>query len=199
MSNALKKVYKEFRDTAFITIKKAENVGVTRAMLAMMVKDGSLVRLSRGVYGFPEQLEDTYALLQYRNLKVVFSDVTALYLHDLSDRVPQEYHVSVPQGYNASHLLKHHHNLKIHYVAKDSFEFGQIQMESYQGNQIFVYDKERCICELVKHKNKQDRQIFVDAIKQYFLSKDRDINKLIKYSEILSVEKEIRNYVEVLY
>lgn len=42
--------------------------------------------------------------IQAKNQRIIFSHETALYLHDLTDRDPIELSVTIPYGYNATHL-----------------------------------------------------------------------------------------------
>lgn len=46
-------------------------------------------------------------------------------------------------------------------------------------------------------KNEIDKQLYVQAIKEYF--KERyDVRKLMKYAKIFGIEEKIRDYMEVL-
>ena len=130
--------------------------------------------------------------------RIIFSHQTALYLHDLSDRTPNVFHISVPQGYNASHIKKRYEDLQVHYVKKDLYELGKIEIKSPQGNLIPVYDIERTICDIIIDSEKIDKQIFTEAIKRYFKSPNKNLRRLIKYSRLFKVEDEIRKYMEVL-
>src|SRR5699024_3413221 len=113
--------------------------------------------------------------------RVVFSHHTALYLHDLSDRVPNVFHISVPQGYNASRLTKKFSNIQVHYIKKGNFDLGISTKKSPFGNAIQVYDVERAICDIIANKNKITKQIYNHAIKTYNEQAQIDKLKLIKY------------------
>ena len=39
---------------------------------------------------------------------MIFSYATALYFHGLSDRIPNTIHITLPHGYNATHIKKKH-------------------------------------------------------------------------------------------
>ena len=40
--------------------------------------------------------------------------------------------------------------------------------------------------------------MFQTALKEYMRRKDRDLNKLIKYAEVLKMREEVMKYVEVM-
>ena len=60
-----------------------------------------------------------------------------------------------------------------------------------------LYDKERCLCDLVIEKNEIDKQLYVQAIKEYF-KENYDVRKLVKYAKVFGIEEKIRDYMEVL-
>ena len=86
-----------------IFTKEVEAEGIPRHYLTLLTKRGKIERISRGVYITPDTFDDEMYRLQVINQRIVFSHETALYLHDLTDRDPLEWSVTVPFGYNASH------------------------------------------------------------------------------------------------
>jgi hypothetical protein len=51
---------------------------------------------------------------------------------------------------------------------------GICEIPSSSGNLVKVYDKERCICDLIMIRNKYEVQVFQIAIKEYMASKDKN-------------------------
>lgn len=193
--NTLKEYIKE---NVVITNKEAEKFGYTRYNLSELTKSGQLERLRPGLYQLKGKVIDDFVLISSNSNRIIFSHQTALYLHDLSDRTPSVFHISVPQGYNASHIKKRYEDLQVHYVKKDLYEIGKTEIKSPQGNLIPIYDIERTICDIIIAREKIDKQIFTDAIKRYFKSNNKNLRLLIKYSRLFKIEDEIRKYMEVL-
>ena len=180
-----------------ITTKQIEAAGISRTAIKRYVENGVLTRVFRGCYCLTAQDTDEYALLQMRSKKLVYSYGTALYFWRLSDRVPHIIDVTVPQGTNMTRLKVDTQNLRVHYAATELYEIGIANGTSPQGGSIVLYDKERCICDLVASKKKVDAQLYTDALREYFKEKP-DTRKLLKYSKKLGVEEQIRTYMEVL-
>ena len=193
--NALEKY---FLESNIITNKQAEEIGIKRHILASLVKKGELERVKNGVYKKKDAIDDDFAAISLNNEKVVFSFHTALYLLGFSDRTPNVFHISVPQGYNTGHIKRKFSNIKVHYVKIDFFDLGISKTKTPLGNSVKCYNMERCICDIVLERKSVDKQIFIDAMTGYFKSKDKNIRNLIKYSRILGIEDEIRKYTEVL-
>ena len=189
---------KYFLGNNIITNKQAEEIGVKRHVLASLAQKGELERVKNGVYKKKDAVDDEFAAISLNNEKVVFSFHTALYLLGFSDRTPNVFHISVPQGYNAGHIKRKFSNIKVHYVKKDFFHLGVIKIKTPLGASVKCYNIERCICDIVLERKSIDKQIFVGAMTGYFSNKDKNIRNLIKYSRILGMEDEIRKYTEIL-
>ncbi|SUU92607.1 Uncharacterised protein [Anaerococcus octavius] len=193
--NTLKEYIQE---NLVITNKEVEDLGYTRHSLSELTKSGQLERLRPGLYQLKGKVIDDFVLISSNSNRIIFSHQTALYLQDLSDRTPNVFHISVPQGYNASHIKNRYEDLQVHYVKKDLYELGKSEIKSPQGNLIPVYDIERTICDIIIDREKIDKQIYTDAIKRYFKSPNKNLRRLIKYSRLFKIEDEIRKYMEVL-
>ena len=193
--NTLKEYIQE---NLIITNKEAEKLGYTRRNLSELTKRGQIERLRPGLYQLKGKVIDDFVLISSNSNRIIFSYQTALYLHDLSDRTPNVFHISVPQGYNASHIKKRYEDLQVHYVKKDLYEIGKTEIKSPQGNPIPVYDIERTVCDIIIDREKIDKQIFTEAIKRYFKSQNKNLRRLIKYGRLFKIEDEIRKSVDVL-
>ena len=186
---------KYFLENNIITNKQAEAIGIKRHTLALLARKGEIERIKNGVYKKKDTLDDDFSLISLNNDKVVFSFHTALYLLGFSDRIPNIFHISVPQGYNVEHIKRKCSNIKVHYIKR---EFFHLEIKAPLGVQVKCYNIERCICDIVVERKSVDKQIFTDAITRYFKSRDKNIRNLIKYSRVLGIEDEIRKYMEVL-
>ena len=186
------------QENLVITNKEAEELGYTRHNLSELTKSGQLERLRPGLYQLKGKVIDDFVLISSNSNRIIFSHQTALYLHDISDRTPNIFHISVPQGYNASHIKNRYKDLQVHYVKKDLYEIGKTEIKSPQGNLVPVYDIDRTICDIIIDREKIDKQIFTEALKRYFKSPNKNLRRLIKYSRLFKIEDEIRKYMEVL-
>ncbi len=184
-------------NNGFIQTAQIEELGISRPMLKKYSVAGKLERIRKGLYILAGELPDEYALLQLRSKYAVFSYGTALFLWNLSDRVPHVYDITLPRGANINSLKKDVSNLRCHYVQQEVYEIGITEIRSPQGATVKVYDRERCICDLIRDKDHVDMQLFTHAIKDYFKSKPNN-RKLLKYGRIFGIEEKIRTYMEVL-
>ena len=185
----------EEKNGYLLTSVAVEN-GISKPFLAKYVKENEMERVARGVYISNDVWPDELYIMQVRNSAVIFSGETALFLHGLIDREYSEICVTVPTGYNASHLKNGKEQVR--YASKATYDLGVCEVASSSGNMVKVYDKERSICNLIMERNKTEVQNFQTAIKEYMSSKDRQLTRLIAYAEKLGIRDEVMKYVEVL-
>jgi predicted transcriptional regulator of viral defense system len=190
----LKKVIE--KHDGVVTTKLVEKYGIHREYLRKMVKKGELERVSHGVYITPDIWEDQMMILQLKKRKIIYSHETALFLHDLTDRDPIKYVVTVPYGYNPSRLKDE--GLIVHSVKKELYLLGKITKETSFKHEVRTYDIERTICDILRDRNNQDPNVVNEAIKRYLHRKEKNLNKLMKYAKLLRIEKVLRPYLEVI-
>ena len=184
-------------NNGLITSLEAKSKGIDNKILQRMEKLGQLERVEHGLYMDSNQMEDEYYLSQYRCKKGIFSHETALYFHELADRTPFQIMITIPSGYN-TRLLKEKNKYKFFYVAKNLHTIGKITMKTPYGNEVYVYDKERTICDCLKKKEQLDSDLINDAVRRYLKTPGSDYAKLIKYAELFNIKELVRKYMEVL-
>ena len=178
-----------------ISTSEVTKVGIHRSVLKDLVDNEVITRFSRGLYVKNDSWEDDFYLLQQKYKRGIYSHDTALYLLGYSDRTPATYTMTFPKGYNTPSLKDE--NINIVRVVEDNYDFGIIEILSPSGNKIKVYDLERTLCDILRGKG-SDIQIINAAMKKYASSKNKDINKLMRYAEKLRVKPKMLRYMEVL-
>ena len=90
------------------TTQQAAEAGYSPQLLAYHLSAGRMVRLRRGVYRlvhFPAgDHEDLTLVWLWSEQKGVFSHLTALALHDLSDALPWQVHLTLPEAWRTRRL-----------------------------------------------------------------------------------------------
>lgn len=184
------------KNNGTVTNKQAAEIGVSRERLRLLVNAGELERVAAGVYVSPDALPDKMYIAQVRKSKIIFSHETALFLHDLTDRDPLCYSVTVPQGYNTTALVSD--GFDVFTVKRVCYELGIIKMKTMFGHNVKTYNLERTICDCIRSRNKMDVAIVTDAMKRYAKRRDKNLNLLMEYAKTFGVSKLLGNYLEVL-
>jgi predicted transcriptional regulator of viral defense system len=178
------------------TTAQANGAGISNERLRLFVKSGELERAAFGVYVLPDEFVDKMFITQLRRPKIIYSHETALFLHDLTDRDPISYTVTVPTGYNAAKLRSE--GFTVFTIKRELHPIGITELTTMFGHSIIAYGLERTICDCLRSRNKMDIAIVTDAIKRYALRKDKNLNTLMRMAETFGGAKPLRSYMEVL-
>ena len=179
-----------------VNTAQANEAGVSNERLRLLVKAGELERASFGVYISPDEFVDKMYAAQLRRPKIIYSHETALFLHDLTDRDPISYTVTVPTGYNATRLRED--GLVVFTIKRELHEVGVTQLSTMFGHDVVVYGLERTVCDCLRSRNQMDVAVVTDAIKCYAKRKEKNLNALMQMAETFNVTKPLRSYMEVL-
>ncbi len=183
-------------NNGYVTSKQLSNLGIHRMYLNNMKEKGMLEKVGNGIYIDSSKIEDSYFVFNLELSNIVFSHMTALYFHGLSIKAPNDkYDITVPNNYFNYKIKKHN----VFYVAKDVYELGLIQIDTPMGNKVRAYDMERCICDIIRSKNRMDSEHVKYSIKEYIKRKDKDLVKLSKYADKMGIKKELMDYMELFY
>ena len=158
--------------------------GISKPVFYDYVRSRDLDRVAHGIYLSKDSWVDAMYLLHLRFEQAVFSHETALFFHDLTDREPIEYTVTVKTGCNPSKMKAE--GIQV-FTIKAPF-----------GHTVPVYDMERTICDLLRSRSRIEIQTFQGALKAYARRKDKNLRALMQYAGMFKVEKILRQYLEVL-
>ena len=152
------------KDNGYLITSKAVESGVSKPSVSKYVREHDMEKVAHGIYILDNVWPDELFVLQQRNKNIIYSGETALYLHGLIDREYSHICFTVPTGYNATHIKKK--NKEVRYANPDILDMGTCEIPSSSGNLVKVYDKERCICDLIM--NSKADQISFDVLKKAF-------------------------------
>jgi len=184
------------KNNGIITTSQANAVGISRENLRILADAGKLERVAKGVYISPDSFLDKMYVSQLRRPKIIYSHETALFLHNLTDRDPIAYSVTLPTGYNTKAIIAD--GFSVFSIKKELHFLGVVKMETMFGNMVTVYGMERTICDCIRNRNKMDISVVTDAVKRYVKREDKNLNTLMEMAEIFRVTKPLRSYMEVL-
>jgi len=183
------------KNNGYITSKDLDIFDIHRMYLSIMQDKKIIKKVSVGIYIDTNKLEDNYYVFRLSMPNVIFSHMTALYFHGLSIKEPKGiYDISVKRSYNSIHLKKHN----VFYVDNDIYGLGLTEIETPMGNRVKVYDIERCICDIIRSKNRVDLENIKHCVREYIKREDKDLDKLSLYAEKLGIKEVVTNYIETM-
>ena len=170
--------------------------GISKPMFYDYVRSRDLERAAHGIYISKDSWVDAMYLLHLRFEQAVFSHETALFFHDLTDREPMEYTVTVKTGRNPTKMKAE--GIQVFTIKSELHGVGITTAQTPFGHTVPVYDMERTVCDLLRSRSRIEIQTFQGALKAYARRKDKNLRTLMKYAGMFRVEKILRQYLEVL-
>ncbi len=184
------------KNNGYITSKELDIFNIHRMYLSIMQEKGLIEKLATGIYIDTNKIEDKYYVFCLSMPNIIYSHMTALYFHGLSIEEPCDvYDITVKRNYNSIHLRKHN----VFYVDNDIYELGLTEIETPIGNKVKVYDIERCICDIIRSKNRMDLEHIKYSVREYIKRKDKDLVKLSLYAEKMGIKERVIDYVSMMY
>ena len=183
-------------NNGMLSTRMIEPLNISRQYLSIMENNNDIEKVSRGIYLSPNAFEDSYFSFQQKYKKAIFSHMNALYFYGMTEEFPYNYTVTVPQSY---HVDTVNEKCNVFYVSDDIYELGIVEIETPNGNKVRAYDKERCICDIIRSKGRMDSEQIKKTIKQYMQSRDKDIAKLSEYSKKMGINKKVMEMVGGYY
>ena len=180
----------------YLKTSDAMAMSVSRTSLGNFVRENGLERIAHGLYMSQDAWEDGLFVIQTRYPQAVFSHETALYLLNLASREPAPYSVTLKAETNATGLSKQ--GIRVYKIKGELFSEGIIETLSPSGHTVRTYNIERTLCDLFRSRRNIEIQELQYAIKAYIRLKEKNIPKLMRYARAFSVERIMRQYLEVL-
>lgn len=176
--------------------EQAMSAGITKPVFYNYVHSKELERVAHGIYLSKDAWVDSMYLLHLRFSHAVFSHETALFFHDLTDREPLQYTVTVKTGYNPTNLKEE--GVQVFTIKVELHEVGLTTLQTPFGHDVPVYDMERTICDLLRSRSRIEKQAIRDTLRIYASRRNKNLRTLMRYAELFRVEKILRPYLEVL-
>ncbi len=183
-------------NNGMLSTRMIEPLNISRQYISIMEKNNEIEKISRGIYLSPTTFEDSYFLFQQKYKKAIFSHMNALYFYGMTEEFPYNYTVTVPQRY---HVNMVNEKCNVFYVSDDIYELGLTEVLTPNGNKVKAYDKERCICDIIRSTGRMDSEQVKKTIKQYAKSKDKNIAKLSNYAKEMGISEKVIEMVGVYY
>lgn len=183
-------------NNGMLSTRMIEPLNISRQYLSIMENNNEIEKVSRGIYLSPSAFEDSYFSFQQKYKKAIFSHMNALYFYDMTEEFPYNYTITVPQSY---HVDTVNEKCNVFYVSDDIYEIGITEVETPSGNKVRAYDKERCICDIIRSKGRMDPEQVKKSVKQYIQSKDKNVAKLSDYAKRMGISEKVMEMVGVYY
>lgn len=199
LQNNKSKIEKYIQENdGIFTRSDALKIGISSSSFAKYIHENEMLKVSAGIYAPYTSTIDEFSLLQKRYPKIIYSGMSALYLHRLTDKIIEDIEFTVPKGYrirketiNQPFVFHIENNLNL-------FEIGNTYIQTMFGNKVLCYGAEKQIVEMIRKRNNYDSETFIKAIKTFLRRQDKNMTFLFEYAAMRKVENKVFETLELL-
>ena len=151
------------------------------AQLRRYAADGRLISLGAGYYADPslDPLTATLAVVARYYPRAVISNITALFVHGLTDERIDQIDVDIPRQSSIRNKLIRTHRVNPKLIKG-------VEEANYNGIRLKVYSKERALCDAYHFD--PGGPIFLKAFKRYVKAGAVDANAIATYDKLLKTD-----------
>lgn len=194
----MKEYSKVSNEQLIFSIQELKDKGLSYYKINQLVKQGILIKLNKKYYentNFDGEESDFYYAYAYVPNGVICLLSAAVH-YNLSTHRPDAIDIAIPRKARVS-TLPEWPEFKIYYFTDERFSVGAEIIEVGK-NKFRIYDIEKTVVDIVFYREKMGIEETKEVLSNYLHRKDRNLNKLIRYAEMLKCEDTINKYLEVL-
>lgn len=175
---------------------EAMKAGIHPRTLYAMRDEGTLERLSRGLYRLATALPLSNPDLVTVALKVpdgVICLISALAYYELTTQIPHAVYVAIPRGAEPPRL--DHPPLRVFWLTGAAFSEG---IETYRMDRVAVriYSREKTLVDCFKYRTKIGLDTALEALRLYRQQRRVNVEALMRFAEVCRVANVMRPYLE---
>lgn len=171
--------------------------GISYQRIQELISEGSLEKIKYGYY----QWQDERAFTEASAVTSLFPEaivcgMTAVMYYGYTDRTPGVWHIAVDNKSGRNKYKLDFPEIKPHFIDKSRLEIG-VSIGEIDGITVRIYDRERVICDCLRHVNTMDGEIFNTVIQRYVYDNKKNAAHLMEYAMKLGVERKARRMIGV--
>ncbi len=185
-------------DQMIFSIEELKKAGFSHYKINQMVEDGTLLKLNKRFYEntkYQGEEFDFYYVSAYAPKGVVCLMSAAAY-YNLTTYRTDAVDVAIQRKSKIS-TMPEWPTLSVYYYADERFETG-IRNVQEGKNQFRIYDIEKTVVDIVFFREKIGIEETKEVLINYLRRSDRDLNRLLRYAELLKCSDVLKTYLEVL-
>ena len=186
------------KEQIIISIEELKEQGLTLYKINQLVEQGVLRKLNKKFYkntDYQGEESDFYYAYAYVPAGVICLMSAAVY-YNLTTYRPDSVDVAIERKARVS-TLPDWPEVNIYYYTNDRFELG-IETIADGKNQFRIYDIEKTVVDIVFYREKVGMEEMKEVLVNYLRRKDRNLNRLIRYAELMKCGDVMKNYLAVL-
>ncbi len=198
MKNTHEQILDLTKQKGLIRSRDLADRNLPRIALTRLVRQGLLIRISRGLYSLPDrQISGLGGLAEVgqKHPQSIVCLLSALRVHELTTQAPFEIWIAIPNKARAPKM--DYPPLRIVRFSGAALTEG-IEQHTIDGVDIRVTDVARTVVDCFKFRNKIGLDVALEALREAWRDKRASMDDLWRYAKLYRVDKVMRPYMESL-
>ena len=185
-------------DQMIFSVDELKAAGFSHYKINQLVENGTLLKLNKKYYEntrYQGEESDFYYVPAYAPKGVIclmsaasYYNLTTCRLDSIDVAIQRKAKISTMPDWPA---------LSVYYYADDRFEMG-VETVREGKNQFKIYDVEKTVVDIVFFREKVGIEETKEILVNYLRRKNRNLNRLLRYAELLKCGEVMKTYMEVL-
>jgi predicted transcriptional regulator of viral defense system len=158
------------------------------------VKDGELIKVRNGVYATIDNLAAGMIDIDAIVPNGILCLYSAWHYYGMTTQIPDAYYVAVERKRKIR--LPKIIDINLVYQSADLLNIGKTTA-NIEGIEVAIYNKERCLCDAIKYRNKIGIDVMAEILNSYLADANRNLNRLSEYAKRLRVFNLLSTYLNV--
>ncbi|MGL5021107.1 MAG: type IV toxin-antitoxin system AbiEi family antitoxin domain-containing protein [Mycoplasmatales bacterium] len=175
--------------------KDLNEQGFNNYEISKLLEEGILTKMYQGVYSICDldkmQLSDINVIVE----NGIISLTSAAYYYKLTSGESGKITITLNREQKPPKLPQ---DLFNYYYTTSKFYSVGLKVIDQNGRMVKIYDVERTVCDIIKHRSKYDLSLVREVIENYLQREDKDMDKLMHYAKELRVLNVLIQYLEIL-
>jgi predicted transcriptional regulator of viral defense system len=163
-------------------------------LMLQNVKDGELIKVRNGVYATVDNLAAGMIDIEAIVPGGILCLYSAWHYYGMTTQIPDAFYVAIERKRKI--MLPEILDINLVYQSAPLLNIGKTTA-TIEGIEVEIYDKERCLCDAIKYRNKIGIDVMAEILNSYLSSDNRNISRLSAYAKQLRVFNILSNYLNV--
>ena len=165
-----------------------------RRFLKEVHNNEDYVKIKNGLYASLDMLANDMVDIDKIIPGGILCQYSAWHFYGMTTQVPDSFYVAIDR--NRKVRLPSMPDITLIYQSSDLLELG-VETIEMNGYSIRIYDRERCVCDAIKYRNKIGIDVMSEILSAYLKDEGRNLDKLHKYAVTLRVQSILKRYFEI--
>ncbi|WP_202709626.1 type IV toxin-antitoxin system AbiEi family antitoxin domain-containing protein [Sporosalibacterium faouarense] len=190
-------LYNEFnRQGGVLKTSELEAIGFSNYKIKKLLEENIITKIKHGYYEISDNDYPEETIIARLFPQAVIFLESALMHYGYTDRMPSAWQIAVDRDSGTSKYNIGYPLIEPFYLEPKLLEIGINKIE-IEGVTVKIFDRDRTLCDVLRHESKLEREVFSNAIQRYVKDQKKNVRKLFEYSEVFNIKNKVQTYIGV--